>query len=51
VVSIKVAGEDTMEENEGISLSRSTRTADENGKCTEFREWWNTRTARARLPA
>ena len=39
-VSIKVKGEDTVEENEGIFLV----TLDGNGKCTDFREWWNSRT-------
>ena len=39
-VSIKLKGEDTIEENEGIFLV----TLDENGRCTDFREWWNSRT-------
>jgi ketosteroid isomerase-like protein len=39
-VSIKQKGEDTIEENEGIFLV----TVDENGLCTDFREWWNSRT-------
>ena len=42
-VSIKVKGEDAIEENEGVFLV----TLDESGKCTEFREWWNSRS----LPA
>jgi hypothetical protein len=32
--------EDTIEENEGIFLV----TLGENGKCTDFREWFNSRT-------
>ena len=39
-VAIKLRGEDAIEENEGIFLV----TLDENGKCTDFREWWNSRT-------
>jgi hypothetical protein len=39
-VWIKQKGEDTIEENEGIFLV----TVDENGLCTDFREWWNSRT-------
>jgi hypothetical protein len=38
-VSIKVNGEDTIEENEGIFLV----TLNADGKCTEFREWFNSR--------
>jgi hypothetical protein len=38
-VSTKVPGEDTVEENEGIFLV----TLDEDGLCTEFREWYNSR--------
>ena len=43
-VSIKVRGENTIEENEGTFLVA----LDEHGKCTEFREWWNSRTRPAR---
>jgi hypothetical protein len=39
-VSLKVKGEDAIEENEGIFLV----TLDQSGKCTDFREWWNSRT-------
>ena len=39
-VSIKQKGEDTIEENEGIFLV----TLGEDGRCTDFREWWNGRT-------
>jgi ketosteroid isomerase-like protein len=38
-VSTRVPGEDTIEENEGIFLV----TLDENRRCTEFREWFNSR--------
>jgi ketosteroid isomerase-like protein len=38
-VSIKLRGENTIEENEGIFLV----TLDAEGRCTEFREWWNSR--------
>jgi hypothetical protein len=38
-VSIGVRGEDTIEENEGIFLV----TLGDDGRCTEFREWWNSR--------
>jgi PAS domain-containing protein len=38
-VSIKVKEQDTIEENEGIFLV----TLDAEGRCTEFREWWNSR--------
>ena len=41
--SIEVLGDDTVEENEGIFLV----TLDADGRCTHFREWWNTRS----LPA
>ena len=42
-VSIRVKGADAIEENEGIFLV----TLDGDGKCTTFREWWNSRS----LPA
>jgi len=38
-VSIRVPGTDTIEEDEGIFLV----TLDDGGLCTEFREWWNSR--------
>jgi hypothetical protein len=38
-VSTRVPGEDTLEENEGICLV----TLDDAGLCTEFREWFNSR--------
>jgi hypothetical protein len=38
-VSTRVPGEDAVEENEGIFLV----TLDEDGLCTEFREWYNSR--------
>jgi hypothetical protein len=39
-VSLRVKGEGAIEENEGIFLV--TLAAD--GRCTDFREWWNSRT-------
>jgi ketosteroid isomerase-like protein len=42
-VSIKLRGENTIEENEGIFLV----TLDDHSRCTEFREWWNGRTGPA----
>jgi hypothetical protein len=41
-VSSEELGEDAVEENEGIFLV----TLDEDGLCTDFREWWNSRTRR-----
>jgi hypothetical protein len=38
-VSIEVPADNTIEENEGIFLV----TLDANGLCTDFREWWNSR--------
>jgi ketosteroid isomerase-like protein len=38
-VSTRIPGEDRIEENEGIFLV----TLDADGKCTEFREWFNSR--------
>ena len=38
-VSMDVPAEGTVEEDEGIFLV----TFDEEGRCTEFREWWNSR--------
>jgi ketosteroid isomerase-like protein len=38
-VSLKVKGEDATEDNEGIFLV----TLDSDGRCTDFREWWNSR--------
>ncbi len=38
-VSIKLRGENTIEENEGIFLV----TLGPDGRCTDFREWWNSR--------
>lgn len=38
-VSIRVPGGDTIEEDEGIFLV----TLDAGGRCTDFREWWNSR--------
>jgi hypothetical protein len=43
-VSTKIPGEDTVEENEGIFLV----TLNAEGKCTEFREWFNSRTRPAK---
>ena len=40
-VSLEVKSKDAIEENEGIFLV----TLDENDKCTDFREWWNSRTS------
>jgi len=42
-VSLTAKGDNAIEENEGIFLV----TLDENGKCTDFREWWNSRTRQA----
>jgi ketosteroid isomerase-like protein len=39
-VSLKVKGEDATEDSEGIFLV----TLDWDGRCTDFREWWNSRT-------
>jgi ketosteroid isomerase-like protein len=38
-VSMHVPAEDTVEEDEGIFLV----TLDAEGRCTDFREWWNSR--------
>ena len=39
-VSMQVPGAETVEEDEGIFLVE----LDETGRCTEFREWWNSHT-------
>ena len=38
-VSMEVPAEGVVEEDEGIFLV----TLDDEGRCTEFREWWNSR--------
>lgn len=38
-VSYRVAEDAAIEENEGVFLV----TLDPDGRCTEFREWWNSR--------
>lgn len=38
-VSIGIPADNTIEEDEGIFLV----TLDADGRCTEFREWWNSR--------
>jgi hypothetical protein len=38
-VSMRVPDQETIEEDEGIFLV----TLDADGRCTDFREWWNSR--------
>jgi hypothetical protein len=41
VVSIDVPAEGVVEEDEGIFVV----TLDDDGRCTDFREWWNSRSS------
>ncbi len=42
-VSMRIPAEGTVEEDEGVFLV----TLDPQGRCSEFREWWNARSAPA----
>lgn len=42
-VSIEIPADGAVEKNEGIFLV----TLDASGRCTEFREWWNSRSRAA----